>query len=316
MSPFEWLTQRKAASELGITRRQLKRWLSDTNKRDILGAVRKGKQWRIRRPKDLGFWAARVRCQIRDLGNAPGARLPGRQRKVKAEGEEPVRRRGLDDSIDQLAKRSPWPKWVARWMVAALAQAGSAKGRIGWNKATRRGLVELYIHCSEYDDESKAEENLPRQLRRYWPKRFFEEYTEKEWESKRREIDYVTALRILRRRSSTPPNAEKMLPLLHRDWRDQINAWGREADEKQLKSVKIIDLRTLTKGISLRTFRNRYPDGQANWKMLKAEIFPISNVVPSVDNPVEPEYAGEGTDEEYSEGDDEGIVEEEDEEGE
>ena len=235
---------------------------------------------------------------------------------MKAEGEEPVRRRGLDDSIDQLAKRSPWPKWVARWMVAALAQAGSAKGRIGWNEATRRGLIELCDHCWKYPDESTARENLPRELWRYWPKTLLDGHTKKDWESKRREIDYVTALRTLRRRSSVPPPAEEMLPLLHRDWREQINAWGREADANQLATVPIKDWRRAKKGISLRTFRERYPSRQEKWMMLTTMVFPSPPSAPSVDNPVESECAGEGTDEENSERDDEGIIDADDEEGE
>ncbi len=116
----------------------------------------------------------------------------------------------------------------------------------------------------------------------YWPEeRHFEQvrkasYAKVDFEKMRRELDFYQAYRDeLRRRRDKEPKAKILCSLLHRNLMTHIN------DTREELQRGSIDSRRPQKGISIRTFRTRYP--RAGQKIIIAQVRRILSAPTSID---------------------------------
>ena len=335
--PERWLTNKKAAKILGFNMRTIKRWMNDPAKREALGAVRHGKQWRILLPKSFG-------------GNSEWAWEMQTDHRLKEIGVH--LKNSWEKDFEELGKQSAryhletYRLWLAAYIKALGHGRVTQKIRVNilllWQTACR--ILDLQKSLKRYEMDVEDFKSLfPPQLRerglsvksimQYWPKKnhfkiFHKIHTKSDFEKMRRKLDFWQAYRDeLRRRRGKEPTAENLCPLLHKDlmthindtrhqipldtvkahtpeelrraveadyWRNQnriqseINKCffaAENTDETKqinaLHSLPVIDLREPQNGISLRTFRTRYP--RQYQKRIIAEVLHILSAPPSVD---------------------------------
>jgi hypothetical protein len=251
-----WLKQCEAARALHVTPRTIKRWLAQPDRREKLGAERHGKRWRIPRPASVTAWAVEVEYALFGFGR-------------------------FDRALGRIARQSGrlWQKWVARVLLGAMAEAAAGTRRKTWSKEGQGALVMLFNHCQAATNEDQARASLPKRLKRWWPKQLSPTFTTSSWELERRKSDFIAALGRWRRTSDSPPYAKDLLPLVHRDWIDQINDWGRKAERGELPKGSR-DFRRKRRLMALRTFRARYPMRASPWAELRANVFGIEIAPP------------------------------------
>ena len=271
MSPFRgdgpWLTQRATAAALKVDSRTVKRWLNNPGTRRTLGAVRRGRQWRIPRPPDIPDWAAHVRFEL--LGILAGLNE-------------------IPDGYSHEAARlhlAAVTKVLRRGRLTAKARAGIAElvscaMEVLHRKRSRFGIAGM-----------KAE--FPRRLWPWWPSeadfaQAGEVHCAKDREPIRRQTDFIQAVRELHHRDMTP-TAETLRPLLHQDWVADCNDTG----ERLTPGMK--DFRQPHEGISLREFRRRYPLERNPWKRIIAAIYGHRESLPGLE--LDDQHAPEPQDE-------------------
>lgn len=271
MSPLpkpkaQWLKNAEAAELLAVDVRTIKRWMSRHGTRAALLAVQHGKQWRIPRPENLDFWESETRARL----NALGITL----------------RETWERDLERLAKefRPYWPEF-RRLYLAVCAKALSL-GRI--TMKAKLG-VDLLCHAAlEIMEREKVrfgvealKRKVPRHHWRYWPRQcdfeaIKDTHTRRDIEVERRRLDFVRAVRILRR-SHKKPTAENLCPLLHQDWLADFNA------TKEVLPSGVIDFRQRQSGISLDQFRRRYQLQKQPWYSIIAKVYGILGSIPGAD---------------------------------
>jgi hypothetical protein len=234
--------------------------------REALLAARHGRQWRIPRPDNVDFWEMETRVRLKAVGICL--------------------KQSLEKELERLAdeNKSYWPE-VYRLYLAASAKA-LRRGRITLKAkkaidALSHAALDILSTRKQRFGVDTLKRAFPRHLWRYWPteehfKAIQDANTGKAIEAERRRLDFVQAVRILRRRNRTP-TAENLCPLLHLDWLAHMNDTG----EKLPPSV--IDRRQPQLGISLDQFRRRYPVRKQPWRSILAKIYGVLGSIPGAE---------------------------------
>lgn len=250
--------------------RTVKRWMRSPVMREALLAVRHGKQWRIPHPDDEWIWKMHTRHRLKAVG------VPLKP--------------GWEKALDQAHKKcqpyqlESYRLWLAAYSKALERGRITTKARLAalqlWQEACRilrpfKSRLEIEV------DKLKA--NFSRELLRYWPskehfKRVQDAYTLRNLETIRRRLDFTQAVRELKRRGKKP--AERNLrPLLHEDMRPHIN------DTREKLNPLVVDWRQPQRGLTLRSFRRRYPLRRQPWRDIVAGVYGIRAIPPGASKP-------------------------------
>lgn len=302
-----------AAKVLGVTLRTLQLWLKDPEKRDLLGAFRAGKRWRLRRPESLPAWAHKVR-QALALPERWKKELYSTAKEDSAVFFEAIRL-WLAIRLMALKLDAPHRESVdaALLIWQACCQALSGLPRYEMDAFKCRANIERIL---------SKRTDLPcpvGHIMAFWPddaiqKQIRNATTMDELERLRRAVDYAEALR---RHQEQGVSGKDLAPLLHRGFIDHINDTGecftmpsirwddlrkdlgldrKPADPRQppctpaqqIRALceffgggRIIDFRESQDGISLRTFRSRYPKRTAKQKRITASLSGVLDFIPS-----------------------------------
>lgn len=243
--------------------------------REVLSAVRHGKQWRIPRPEQLYLWEYGIPIRLRALG----IEVPGRLRAAlekRAKKCEPywrqVYRLALAAYTKALAIGRLTPKAKEGIDLLCLGAAVVLKAKD--QRAGIDGLKDAVIRHLKQEWHVR----VPFRLARYWPgERQFQAIrsatTRKQVEALRRKLDFTQALKYVARLRDArgkqlQPTAQNLCPLLHVDWLAHLN----DTREK-LPQVPLWDFRSPQPGISLDQFRRRYPLRRQPWCSLIASAY-------------------------------------------
>lgn len=259
-----WFAFTEAARPLGVTPRAIKRWMRLPARRQALLAVRHGKQWRIPHPTNVDLWERETRARL----HAVGVSL----------------KPAWEPALVRLARKNA-PYWVETQRLYLAASAKPLlRGRI--TPKTKEAIdelcqkaLEILRHKKQRFGLEEHKRSFPRRLWRYWPKpehfaSVCDANTRKSIEKQRRRLDFLRALRAIRRRGKEP-TAENLRPLLHLDWLADIN------DTKEKLPPGTIDFRQPQPGISRREFRRRYPLKKACWRGIIAQVYGVRATIPS-----------------------------------
>lgn len=284
----QWLTFAQAAEILGVTDRTIKRWVSNPRTCVALLAVRVGKQHRIPRPESIAEWDGKTRGRL----TAAGISLA------------PAWEKELRD-LERRNERH-W-SGIYRLYLAAFLKA-SLRGRITFK--AKEAIDSLCFTALESLRSRKRfcrvdtlKCALPQRFWRYWPtKRHFKQiqdvHRRRTIEKERQLLDFLAAVRILRRRNRKPI-ARNLCPLLHLDWETHINdtkerlpsGSGRAQKPKDLcptspgqkPALGFIDMRQPQDGISLDQFRRRYPLRKNPWRSIIAKQYGYLDNIPTAE---------------------------------
>jgi hypothetical protein len=225
-----WLKNAEAANVLAVSVRTLKAWMRDPAKREALGAVRHGKQWKIPRPENLLRWETETRERLSGLGVCLTDPLVRDFKKLgrhydiyhlefvrlfigaclKAASRGPITQNDKDRILDL------WHDALTG--LAPLAERG------------KREVKPSGAEIEQHMDNLKS--GLPVELLPYWPDdRLWEKLraarTLKALERIRQRLDFSQALSQTKH-IGQDPTAENVRPRLHKDVTAHINDTGEQ----------------------------------------------------------------------------------------
>ena len=307
-----WLKFAQAADLLGVKSRTIKRWMNNPTRREALGVVRHGKQWRIPFPVNECIWDEQTRRKLEQAGI----------------GQKPSWEVALNNCAKQNGRYhvEAYRLWLAAYIKALKQGRVTQKVRINilhlwWTAckilALQKSLTLAFDEerlKSLFRDELRKGKFSVKSIMQHWPKenhfRILRKADSKsDFEKIRRNLDFWQAYRDeSRRRRGDEPTAENLRRLLHKDLITHINDTREdpppgftfvknpspdESDMITMASVQnqmqgkppipiIIDFRQPQPGISLRTFRTRYP--RDDQKPIIALVRKILSGPPSLDD--------------------------------
>jgi hypothetical protein len=304
-----WLKNVEAAEALTVSVRTVKGWMKCPAKREALGAVRAGKQWRIPRPDEMWHWEDSVRRNFKDLGI-----------ELKDSWESGWEKLGKEFARYELES---YRLWLAAYMNVLQRDNITQEARDGilllWQTACKilgkqpKG-TEVDTLKSEFPDQLRSRnfsEERIRAIMQYWPEdRLFKKVrdasTLKQLEAIRRPLDTLQATRDLEQ-NGQKPTAKNLRPLFHKnimehinDTRDELpgivvkNPTGEEMHLYTMASVQdqmtgktpplvTFDLREPQNGLALRTFRKRHPLKKSPQREIVAEVYGVRDSIPGTD---------------------------------
>lgn len=314
MSPFpkqqKWLPNAEAAQLLGVDVRTIKRWVRQPDKRQALGAVRNGKQWRIPVPSNLQHWESDTRWNFKKLG-AP--LIPGWRHDLRKIARQTTRymleanRFWLAAYMTRLERGPVTPQdrqACLRLRDAAckiLAFAPLSEMVVDRHKLQFPGqLASMGLDAREAQD-----------VMRYWPKEQYlkhvhDAHTVAQLEVIRQRVDYWQAALELEQIGENP-TTENIRPLLHKEMVAHINDTREHLDgevirhptpkdTKRLMLASVhdsisgrktaqltFDFRLPQVGLTRRTAQKRYPQRQKSQQDIRATVFGIDDRTPGAD---------------------------------
>ena len=309
-----WLNNEKAAKILGFDVRTLKRWMNDLAKRDALGVVRHGKQWRIPLPESFngdseGAWEMNTRYRLKRIGV-----------QLKESWEIQIEELGKQFACYEI---ETYRLWLAAHLQLTMKSDGVTQEDISailllWQTACQildplpKG-TEVDKLQSKFPDQLR-ERNFPKEKIRfimsYWPeqnhfKRVRAVHTLEDLEKIRSGVDTAQAAKTCKN-LGRKPTAENLRPLLHKDFMAHINDTRNElpgivvknpnGEEMSLYTMASVqdqimgktpprvtfDLRKPQNGLALRTFRKRHPLKNSPLKTVIAAVCDVKDNAPSV----------------------------------
>lgn len=270
-----WILHTQAANALGVTTRQIKRWMRRADARGALLAVRDGHRWRTPWPEDISWEEADGTHRVVEA-NVQTWEFQVRRR-LAAIGITPPR--AWERELDRRAKLDKRRHRDVHHVYVAACNRAVSRGRV-----TRKAKLGIDVVCAAARETLRHKPTwctiedlkLPvaRQILRYWPRRadfacLPSSYTMKMIEQNRQTVDFERAVRHLRRRNK-PPTAHNLRPLLHRDFMADFN------DTKERLPAGTIDFRQPQTGISNHEFKQRYPLRQRKWRKIITRVYRYS----------------------------------------
>lgn len=309
MSSFEnpekkWLGNGEAAKLLGVTARTVTRWLGQTETRDVIGAIRHGKQWRIPHPQNPDSWCAAVRRRLKKHGVASNLQRTLR-RKARESGRWYLEALRLWLACYWTILKRDRVTTEAKEAICLLRQvAGEVLGQLQRHEMQIEKLKAEFAAAVLRRCSTKVE---AQRVMRYWPNRAsFEKvrtlHTFAKMEEFRRVLDYLQAVRLLEYQGKKPTE-ENIGPLLHKDVTTHINdlgedltgivvknPTGKELRDLALASVYgqecrpiIVDVRQAQDGLSRRTVQQRHPRRQKPQTDIIAAVYRIRANLPGAE---------------------------------
>jgi len=275
-----WLTNAKAAKKLGVEARTIKRWMNDPARRNALGAVRHGQQWRIPFPDNADAWEMQTDYRLKAAGVT---RKPSWERALEKECKK--------SSHCQL---ETYRLWLAAHSQLSATSDGVTQEDITailllWQTACKilgslpRG-TEVDKLKSKFPDQLRMR-NFPekeiRSIMSYWPEQNYFKgvraaHTLEQLENIRSGMDTVQAAKTCKNLGQKP-TAGNLRPLLHKNFLTHIN------DTREELPIGVHDLRQPQNGLKLRTFRNRHPLKKSPLKTVIATVYDVRDGIPGAD---------------------------------
>ena len=312
-----WLQNAKAAKLLYVDERTIKRWMNDPPKREALGAVRHGKQWRIPLPKSFdgdseGAWEMKTRYRFKEMG------VP-----LKHDWEKE-----LEALSEQFARNAleTYRLWLAAHLALSakpdpITQEDILAITILWQNA-----CEVLATLPRGTKVDKFKSQIPGRLKArnhsdetvhlvmsYWPdQRFFEvvnkAHTLEQLENIRQGMDAAQAAMTCKHLNQKP-TAEYLRHYLHKNLVEHINdtrdalpqgfAVINSPTPEQMERLTymsvcaqmqgkppppvIMDFRHPQNGLPLRTFRSRHPRRNARQTEIIKAIYRVEDNIPGAD---------------------------------
>jgi hypothetical protein len=303
----QWLKNAEAADALAVDVRTIKRWMNCPAKREALGAVRYGNQWRIPRPIEIGHWEVSVRRNFKDLGT-----------ELRSSSERSFEKLGKDFARYELEAHR---LWLAAYMQVLQRHDTTQEHRDGilrlWQTACEilgkqpRG-TEVDTLKSEFPGQLRARSFSELRIcaiMQYWPEERLlkkvrdDAHTTQQLEAIRRRLDIMQAVSELEQ-NGQEPTAENLRPLIHKNIMEHINdkreklpgivvqnprseelhaiTLASVCDQIQAKEPPLvcIDFRQPQKGLTLRTFRNRHPLRKSPQREIIAMVYGARDRLP------------------------------------
>lgn len=312
-----WLQDARAAELLCVDKRTIKRWKKDAVKREALGAVRHGKQWRIPLPNSFdgdneGAWEMQTRYRFKEMG------FP-----LKDHWEKE-----LEALSDQFARNEfeTYRLWLAAYLaliakVEAVTQEHISEILLLWQIACEI-LAPLPRGADVIEFKSQFPERLKMRgftderidsIMSYWPSpRFFKQvhdaHSMKQLEKIRQRMDTAQAAKTCKHLGDEP-TAGNLRAYHHKNFVEHIND-TREALPKGFAAINnptpeqiewitlgsvydqmlgkppppiMFDFRKPQHGLPLRTFRHRHPLRKSPQKEIIQAIENAQENIPGAD---------------------------------
>jgi hypothetical protein len=310
MSPFsnserKWLKNAEIAEVLGRNARTVKRWLSRQQTREVLGAIRNGKQWRIPRPGNLEHWYGETRQRLVGAGVRPKLHRKSALEKMFSSLKRFARTKSRD-----LLERYRFR--LACELAVVTAGPITPQDKLAFDQLwrasekvkTRRGIP------AELSKTGLSAKEIREVMSRLPKKKQLAEFdrvrTLDELEPIRQRIDFTQAVRILEERGQKP-TAANIGPLLHRDIIAHMNDTGEELpgivvraqSTEQLRKITLasvcdyvrgktppllaLDFRQPQPGTARRTVQTRHPLKQQTQREIVGSVYGIRISPPSAE---------------------------------
>jgi len=309
----QWLSYAQAAALLGVTSRTVKHWTTRPVARDALGVVRHGRQWRIPRPDDETKWEMHTRRRLKSAGVSL---KPVWELQLEKLGKQSDRYlvesyrlwlaayvKALEQGrVTQTARENMLLLWKTACEI------------LDPPTPLRRYEMDVKKLKSHFPPKLRERDLPVKTIMHYWPsERHFRPlraaHTLADLEKIRRELDFWQAYRDeFRRGRSREPTVENLCRLLHKDLMTHINdtrdkppdgftivnnpepeemhmmtlASVQDQSQRKLPPRILVNFRQPQNGISLRTFRTRYP--RARRQPIIAKVRRILSTPPGVDD--------------------------------